>query len=248
MSSQLGPQPRPPRGELPDPGRLGSLGVYDGLARAAVILLPVALVAVWALARHRRLAGADAARAWQQSLAEVGIVYLTLPAVWITMLPGPRAGHVSPRASLVPLQDLATMSTFQIVGNLLLLAAPGFLVPVRFADLASLPRALAVAATCSVTIEATQYLLPLDRVASVDDVLLNTIGAGVASLASRRWWRLPASAPDLHTYTTPKPARVARPTRVDLRADDPYPAARMSRRRWRRATAGCRSSFRRCSG
>lgn len=203
MRSRLGPHPGPPRGRLPDPGWLGSLGVHGGdVARVAVILLPIALVAVWALARRRRLAGAMWARAWKQSLSEVGIVYLTLLAVWLTMLPGPRAGHVSPRASLVPLRDLATMSTFQIVGNLLLLAALGFLLPVRFATLASLPRVLAFAATCSAAIETAQYLLPLDRVASVDDVLLNTLGATAASLASRRWWSLPVGPAHYHVGTS----------------------------------------------
>ena len=81
------------------------------------------------------------------------------------------------------------MPTYQIVGNLLIFAALGFLVPVRFAMLASLPRVLAVAAAGSVLIETAQYLLPLDRVASIDDVLLNTVGAGLAALGSRRWWR-----------------------------------------------------------
>ena len=37
-------------------------------------------------------------------------------------------------------------------------------------------------------IETAQSVLQLDRVSSVDDVLLNTAGAGMAALASRRWW------------------------------------------------------------
>jgi len=165
------------------------LGAYDGAARVVVTLLPIALIAIVMLVRRRRLAGTPAARAWRLSVAEVGIVYLTLPAVWLTMLPGWQAGQVRHRASVVPLRDLATMSTFQVVGNLLLLAPLGFLVPVRFARLASLPRVLTVAAACSGLIEAAQYLLPLDRVASADDILLNTTGAGLAALASRPWWR-----------------------------------------------------------
>ena len=65
----------------------------------------------------------------------------------------------------------------------------GFLVPLRFPALASVPRILALAAGCSVLVEAAQYVLRLDRVSSVDDVLLNAAGAGLAALASRRWWR-----------------------------------------------------------
>jgi glycopeptide antibiotics resistance protein len=60
--------------------------------------------------------------------------------------------------------------------------------------LASLPRILALAAGCSVLVEAAQYVLRLDRVSSVDDVLLDAAGAGLAALASRRWWRATAGA------------------------------------------------------
>jgi glycopeptide antibiotics resistance protein len=49
---------------------------------------------------------------------------------------------------------------------------------------------LALAAGCSVLIETAQYVLQLDRVSSVDDVLLNAAGAVPAALASRRWWRI----------------------------------------------------------
>ncbi|WP_214417233.1 VanZ family protein [Sphaerisporangium fuscum] len=39
-----------------------------------------------------------------------------------------------------------------------------------------------------------QYVLRLDRVSSVDDVSINTAGAGPAALASRRWWRATVAA------------------------------------------------------
>jgi glycopeptide antibiotics resistance protein len=164
--------------------------MYDDVARVNVALLPIAFLAVWAMARRRQRAWSSPAWAWRLSLSEVGIVYLTLPAVWLTMLPGARAGQDPARVSLVPLRDLVTMSSFQVVGNLLLLAPLGFLVPVRFQSLASMPRVLAVAATGSMQIETAQYVLPLDRVASVDDLLLNTAGAGLAALASHHWWRV----------------------------------------------------------
>jgi hypothetical protein len=152
-------------------------------------VLPVAVLVAWAMARRRQRAGTPPAAAWRLALSEVGIVHLTLPAVWLTVLPGGRAGQVPSGLSLVPLRDLVTMGTFQILGNLLLLSALGLLAPVRFASLTSIPRVLGVAATASTLLETAQYLLPLDRVASVDDVLLNTVGAGWAALASRRWWR-----------------------------------------------------------
>jgi VanZ like protein len=143
-----------------------------------VFALPVAALAVCLLARRR---------SWRTALAEVGIVYGTVPWVWMTLLPGSGAGVAPARVSLVPLHDLLTMSADQIVGNLLIFAALGFFVPLRFAVLASVPRILALAAGCSILIEVSQYVFQLDRVSSVDDVLLNTAGAGLAALASRRW-------------------------------------------------------------
>ncbi|WP_246568156.1 VanZ family protein [Polymorphospora rubra] len=182
------------------------------MALITVAALPLAALAVWALARLRSVTSATPA--WQRSLAEVGIVYGTVPWVWMIMLPGGRAGAVPGRVSLVPLRDLFTIlaadpltATVQVVGNLLVFAALGFFAPLRFAALASVPRILALAAGCSVLVEAAQYLLRLDRVSSVDDVLLNTAGAGLAALASRRWWRATARAASDRPRSATAPGR-----------------------------------------
>lgn len=164
------------------------IGMYTGVALITLAALPLAALAAWTLARRRRRRGTSAARARRTAIADVGIVYGTLPWVWVTMLPGNNAGVVRGQVSLVPLRDLLTMPTPQIIGNLLIFAALGFLAPLRTRRLASLKRVVALAATGSVAIETTQYVLRLDRVSSVDDVLLNTAGAGLAALASRRWW------------------------------------------------------------
>ncbi|MFG3680134.1 VanZ family protein [Micromonospora chalcea] len=174
----------------------GWLGTINGVVLITVAALPFAALVVWLLARRR-----GGGPAWHRSLAEVGMVYGTVPWVWMIMLPGDGAGVVPGRVSLVPLRDLLTVLaggpltvTVQIVGNLLVFAALGFFGPLRFAALASVPRILALAAACSILVEVAQYVLRLDRVSSVDDVLLNTVGAGLAALASRRWWRAPAAA------------------------------------------------------
>jgi VanZ like family len=194
-----------PRSHGSGGGRFGAwhdwVGTFTGVALITVAVLPLAALAVWVLARRRSVTGTTPA--WRMSLAEVGIVYGTVPFVWLTMLPGDRAGAVPGRVSLVPLRDLITIladagpRTFvgQVVGNLLVFAALGFFAPIRFAALASVPRILALAAGCSVLVETAQYVLRLDRVSSVDDVLLNTAGAGLAALASRRWWRARVIAP-----------------------------------------------------
>jgi glycopeptide antibiotics resistance protein len=192
----------------------GWVGTFRGVALITVAVLPLAALAVWALARRRSVTGATPAWAWRTSLAEVGIVYGTVPWVWMIMLPGDRAGAVPGRVNLVPLRDLLTIlagepvtATGQVVGNLLVFAALGFLAPLRFATLASVPRILALAAGCSVLVEAAQYVLRLDRVSSVDDVLLNAAGAGLAALASRRWWRATARASSDRPRSAPVPGR-----------------------------------------
>ncbi|WP_327003435.1 VanZ family protein [Dactylosporangium sp. NBC_01737] len=165
-------------------------GCYDtenGVLLMTLVAVPLAALAVWALAAGRRAAGVTSA--WQVSLAEVGMVYGTVPFVWMTMMPGPGAGIVPGRVSLVPLRDLVTMGPIGIGGNLLVFAALGCFAPVRFAALASVPRILALGAACSILVETAQYALQLDRVSSVDDVLVNAAGAGLAALASRPWWR-----------------------------------------------------------
>lgn len=160
---------------------------FNGTVLLTFAAAPPAALLVCVLALWRRARGT--ASAWRLSLAEVGMVYGTVPWVWMTMLPGSRAGQVPGRVSLVPLRDLLSMSPWQIAGNLLVLAALGFFAPLRFSRLASLPRIVGFAAACSVLIELAQYVLRLDRVSSVDDVLVNALGAGLAALASRAWWR-----------------------------------------------------------
>ncbi|WP_250031153.1 VanZ family protein [Paractinoplanes maris] len=176
-------------------------GCYDtenGVVLMTLVGLPVAGLVVWALARIRRAAGDLSA--WRRSVAEVGLVYGTVPMVWLTLMPGPGAGVVPGRVSLVPLRDLVTMGPLGIGGNLVVLAALGFFAPIRFAALASVPRILALGAGCSALIEFAQYALRLDRVSSIDDVLVNAAGAVLAGLASRPWWRT--------TEAQPSPERV----------------------------------------
>jgi hypothetical protein len=157
-----------------------------GVVALTVAAIPLALLAVCALAGARIGWGVDPRLAWRRSFAEVALVYGTVPGVWLTMLPGGPAEYAA--VSLEPLRDLATMSTFQVVGNLLLLAPLGFFAPVRFAGLATLPRVVVLAGGASTLIEVMQHVLELGRVSSVDDILLNTAGATIAAILARPWW------------------------------------------------------------
>jgi glycopeptide antibiotics resistance protein len=171
-------------------------GCYDtenGVVLMTLVGLPLAALVIWALAHRRRAAGVT--WAWRMSLAEVGMIYGTVPFLWMTVMPGTGAGIVPGRLTLVPLRDLITMGPIGIGGNLLIFAALGFFAPMRFAALASVPRILALGAGCSLVVETAQYVLRLDRVSSVDDVLVNAAGAALAALASRHWWRTTAEAP-----------------------------------------------------
>ncbi|MFD0372748.1 VanZ family protein [Streptomyces sp. NPDC127114] len=178
----------------------GCFDTFNGVVLMTLVTIPSSLLVAWALAWRRRAAGV--ASAWRLSLAEVAMVHGTVPWVWMTMMPGSGAGVVPGRVSLVPLRDLVTMGPLGIGGNLLVFASLGFFAPVRWAALASVPRVLALGTGCSVLVETAQYVLRLDRVSSVDDVLVNATGAGLAALASRRWWRGTADA--AHT-SAPRP-------------------------------------------
>ncbi|GID29570.1 VanZ family protein [Paractinoplanes brasiliensis] len=159
-------------------------GCYDtdnGVVLMTLAGLPPAVLVACALAAVRGCR--------RDAFAEVGLVYGTVPMLWLTMMPGPGAGVVPGRVSLIPLADLVTMGPLGVAGNLVVLAALGFFAPIRFAAVASAPRLLALGAAASVLIETSQYVLRLDRVSSVDDVLVNAVGATLFGLASRRWWK-----------------------------------------------------------
>ncbi|MER5941188.1 VanZ family protein [Streptomyces sp. NPDC001928] len=171
----------------------GCFDTFNGVVLMTLVALPLAALVAWALTRLRRAAGVTSA--WRMTLAEVGMVHGTVPFLWLTLMPGAAPGVAPARVSLVPLRDLATMGALGIIGNLLVFASLGFFAPIRFAAPASVPRILALGVGCSVLVETAQYVLRLDRVSSVDDVLVNATGAVLAGLASRRWWRARAQAP-----------------------------------------------------
>ena len=75
---------------------------------------------------------------------EVAAVYGTLPWLAMTLTPDPGAPR---RIQLVPLHDLAALAgapaqtvAVQLIGNLLVFAAAGFFLPLRYPALRSLPR------------------------------------------------------------------------------------------------------------
>ncbi|TDC84124.1 VanZ family protein [Micromonospora sp. KC606] len=165
---------------------------------ATLVAAPVTVLLTALLVRVRRDAPTPA-EAWWRSVAEVGAVAGTLPWVWMILTPRDAPGEVK----LVPLVDVVDLLddgpatvVVQVVGNLLVFAALGFLAPVRFAALAGVGRLFLLGAVGSALVEWLQYALSLGRVTSIDDVLINATGAALAGLASRRWWAERRSVPE----------------------------------------------------
>jgi VanZ family protein len=166
-------------------------GLFGTPVAVAVTALPFAVVLVALLARHRRARGAEPGWALRSAFAEVFLVVGTVPWLWMILTPDPgnRRGH-----NLVPFHDLIhqfhvglAYALFQVGGNLLVFAALGFCLPIRFR---TGPVVVLVAGTLgSALVETLQWVLDLGRFSSVDDVIVNAAGAFAAAWLSRPWWR-----------------------------------------------------------
>lgn len=174
---------------------IGSILSRFGVVIAVTLLvgLPLGVFATIRVSAHRRAAGWASWWAWRSAASEIGIVLGTAPWVWMIMTPTGGEGGVR----LIPFRDLGGVlaggdAIVQTVGNLLVFAALGFLLPVRFrlgSPSLVLPVVSGVAAVLSAILETLQLVLGLGRVTSVDDVLINALGAAIASSLSFPWWR-----------------------------------------------------------
>lgn len=157
---------------------------------ALIVGVPLAVaVALWLTAR-RRGAGWSVGWAARASWAEIIMIAGTAPFLYLTLSPG----HNARGLNIVPLHDLAyqfrvgfVYATVQITGNLLVFAALGFGLPIRWrvGPLA----VLVAAACCSTAVESSQWIFDLGRFASVDDVIVNAAGAVIGAGIAWPWWR-----------------------------------------------------------
>lgn len=159
--------------------------------------LPVAVLLAVVCALWRKHTGWPPRWAWVSSFAEIGAVAGTVPWLWMILTPtgGTRRIQWMPLGDLISLRaaDVATVIE-QVGGNLLVFAAAGYLLPIRFRI--GPWGIIGLAAAGSATVEFLQYVLAIGRVSSIDDVILNAAGAGLAALLSRPCWRTrPDSAP-----------------------------------------------------
>jgi uncharacterized protein (DUF697 family) len=154
-------------------------------------LVPLGLLTAWGLASLRVRSGTPTRSAWRRSIAEVGAVAGTLPWLFLVLTPRGGTGGVQP----VPFADLIDLASAdprtiveQLVGNLLLFFLAGVFVPLRFRI--GLLAVFLGGAVGAALVETAQFAFGTGRVASIDDVLLNAIGALLGALVSRRWWRV----------------------------------------------------------
>jgi glycopeptide antibiotics resistance protein len=163
--------------------------MWGHVVTGGLLAVPVAIIAARQLAflRARRRHPRASRTAW----ADVGMIVGTAPWLWMILTPSIGANGIN----VVPFRDLAMVvrsspqtMIVQVGGNLLVFAALGALLPVRSPRFAGLAAVAAVAATASICVETLQYVLRLGRVSSIDDVLLNTTGALLAAMVTRRWW------------------------------------------------------------
>ena len=172
--------------------------VVGRMIPVTILALPGALILWVALAAWRRARTPAPAAMFTAGLDTAILLVAGLVAVLVS---APVAGGHTSTLHLLPGQDLTDLfnaddgdgdAVWQIAGNLVLLSPLGALCPLRIRALRPLTRLTLAALAVSITIETVQYLIHAGRVASTDDVLLNTIGATASARLARSLWAAPA--------------------------------------------------------
>jgi hypothetical protein len=170
------------------------LAAFGGLFPTAAFLLPW-VVAAFAASVVVRTSWLSIASALRISVVDAALAYSTLLIVHLVSVPQPDVP--TNRVRLVPGTDLGVAvhaapgdiaPWLQLLGNLLLLFPLGALVPLRVSWFEGFRRVVIMALLVTGVIELTQFALLSGRVVSTDDIVLNTAGALVGSMFSRKWW------------------------------------------------------------
>jgi hypothetical protein len=156
-------------------------------------VVPAAVVAlaflVWVLLRLIRLSrrGEDSQAA--RLASKVGALWVV--GLLLATLGGrPRDPSGLVFLNWVPFEDQSAVSGPEMVLNALLFTPAGLLLPWILARAALVPIAVFGAAVLSSAIEAFQAFTPLGTAGDVTDILLNTLGAGVAVVVGSWAWKL----------------------------------------------------------
>lgn len=163
---------------------------YGWVAYVFAAALPLVVAATVGTVALRRRRGVPREVAWRDTVAEAGLVAGTAPWLFMGFIPhweADRAAHLVPLVDLVDQWRVGpAFFAVQVGANLLVFAAAGFFVPIRWR--VGPGAVLAGAAVASALLEIGQWLFDIGRVTSVDDVLVNAVGAWLAALCAAPWW------------------------------------------------------------
>lgn len=145
-----------------------------------IMIVPAS--AAWLMLAYRRRRSLSVRRSLVTATLDVTIV---LFGVWASLLVTMPTDSES-RVHLLPGTDLLMAANsqdafWQLTANFSLLLPLGMLLPMRWTWWRSLRRATSAALLASCGIELTQYVAGIGRVASIDDVLVNTAGAAAGA-------------------------------------------------------------------
>lgn len=117
------------------------------------------------------------------------LIYVVALA-WVTLRPRPSS--FQPPAEWIPLNNIIGVlregrsvsyeDAGQLLGNIALFVPFGWLVPMLWQGLRSFWTIVILAAATSLAIEVSQWLFIFGRQSSIDDVILNTVGAFVGAV------------------------------------------------------------------
>lgn len=150
-----------------------------------IVFGPIMIVpasAAWLMLAHRRRRILSVRRSLVTAALDVSIA---LFGVWPSLLVTMPTSDES-RVHLLPGTDLLMAASdqnafWQLTANFSLLLPLGMLLPMRWTWWRSLRKATGAALLASFGIELTQYVAGIGRVASIDDVLVNTAGAAAGA-------------------------------------------------------------------
>ncbi|GAB3485703.1 VanZ family protein [Amycolatopsis cihanbeyliensis] len=166
------------------------LRAFGELIPATIIALPFAILA-WLVLTERRSGRRPLRTARRTAALDVAIGTNVIIVCFLVTVPVPGRPptdlHLRLGTDLVAALTPAG-SPWQVVGNLVLLAPLGALIPLRVRASRSLIKLALAALVVSTIVEVGQYLLHTGRVTSTDDIVLNTLGAVAGARLARRWW------------------------------------------------------------
>lgn len=187
------------RGSAADVQRI--IESFDGFVPAMTVLFPLAVLvaAISGTVRSNRLRSVSPL---QDPLIDALLVFAVMFTAFLVFYPQP---EIPDRVKLDVGDDLYTAMSagtgnsepwVQLAGNLVLLLPVAVLIPLRVRWFDNLGKIAIGGLLTALTVETIQFLAIPGRVASTDDVVLNTLGATMGGLlVCTPWWSAAAPPP-----------------------------------------------------